>query len=218
MEQTFADLLRERAAERKGIDRRAVWIFVETSFGIMRENTMQHKHVVRPALATALLLLVPLVAMQFTDEVVWGLGDFVIMGALLFGTGFAYELITRKAGSTAYRAATGVALVAGLVLAWVNAAVGLLEHAFPNLIYLGVLAIGITGAVVTRLKPLGMARTLFAMALAHAVVAIIAVMIGIHKSTAPMFFIANGFFVALWLASASLFRSSTDQGPASHPH
>lgn len=37
------------------------------------------------ALTTGLLLLVPLVAMQFTDEVDWGGGDFVVAGGLLFG-------------------------------------------------------------------------------------------------------------------------------------
>jgi hypothetical protein len=37
--------------------------------------------------ATAFLLLVPLVAMQFTDEVKWDLFDFTVAGMLLAGTG-----------------------------------------------------------------------------------------------------------------------------------
>lgn len=43
----------------------------------------------RVALVTGLLLLVPLVAMQFTDEVRWNLADFVVAGALLFGVSAA---------------------------------------------------------------------------------------------------------------------------------
>jgi hypothetical protein len=39
---------------------------------------MKAKHIVRPAAITAVLLLVPLVVMQFTTEVNWTIGDFVI--------------------------------------------------------------------------------------------------------------------------------------------
>src|SRR3982751_4077064 len=47
------------------------------------------------AAVVALILLLPLLAMQFTDEVRWGVADFVIAGALLFGAGLTYELIAR---------------------------------------------------------------------------------------------------------------------------
>ena len=43
-----------------------------------------------------LLLLIPLVAMQFTSEVNWTLSDFVVGGMLLFGTGIICELVIRK--------------------------------------------------------------------------------------------------------------------------
>ena len=38
----------------------------------------------RVAMATIALLLIPLVAMQFTREVDWTAGDFLVMGVLLF--------------------------------------------------------------------------------------------------------------------------------------
>src|SRR5687767_8759422 len=60
--------------------------------------------------AAALILLLPLVAMQFTDEVNWDVADFAFAGALLIGVGVAYELAVRKTGDTEYRAAVGVAL------------------------------------------------------------------------------------------------------------
>src|ERR687893_1231919 len=74
----------------------------------------------------AALMLLPLFAMQVTDEVVWDLFDFAFFGALLAGAGFTYELLARKTGSTAYRAAVGVALAGAFILVWMNAAVGII--------------------------------------------------------------------------------------------
>ena len=70
--------------------------------------------------------MVPLIAMQFTDEVVWTLGDFVVAAVLLMGTGVSYEFLARKAGSVAYRSAVGLALAAALFLVWMNLAVGII--------------------------------------------------------------------------------------------
>ena len=87
---------------------------------------MAHRvHLVRIALATAFLSLIPLVAMQFTDQVKWGLADFAVAAALLFGAGLAYEFITAKTGRTGYRIAIGVATAVLLVLVWMELAVGI---------------------------------------------------------------------------------------------
>jgi hypothetical protein len=75
-------------------------MFVETSAGIMRENItyilMQNKNLIHLVLGTAFILLMPLLAMLFTDQLVWDLTDFIVAGALIFGTGLAYELVARK--------------------------------------------------------------------------------------------------------------------------
>lgn len=76
------------------------------------------------ALATALILMLPLVAMQFTEEVNWGLGDFVVGGALLFSAGLICTLAIRRSGNIAYRAAVVVAVAVALIFVWVNLAVG----------------------------------------------------------------------------------------------
>jgi len=39
-----------------------------------------------------------------------------------------YELVARKAGNIAYRAAVGVAVAAALILVWVNGAVGIIGN------------------------------------------------------------------------------------------
>lgn len=183
----------------------------------MKTDHAAYRPVVRPALATALLLTLPLVAMQVTDEVVWSLFDFVVAGTLLFGTGLLYELAARKAGNVVYRAAAGVALAGALLLVWVNLAVGVIgsEDNPANLMYLGVLAVGIVGAAVARLRPHGMARALFATALAQAVVAVIALVAGLGlPESGPMeIVLGNGLFVALFAGAAALFREAARKGP-----
>jgi hypothetical protein len=76
--------------------------------------------------------------------------------------------------------------------------------------YGGVLVVGIIGAVIARFRPDGMARALFAAALAQAVVAAIALIAGMQSPVSPAIEILglNGFFAALWLGSAWLFRKA----------
>jgi hypothetical protein len=118
---------------------------------------------------TALMLLAPLLAMQLTGEVAWSPADFAVAGALLMGTGLAYQVATRMARDAAYRVAVGVALAAALMLVWLMGAVGIVgvEGDPADLMYFGVLAVGIVGTIIARLRPEGMARALIAMALAQ---------------------------------------------------
>ena len=86
---------------------------------------MRAKNTFRVVLAAAFILLLPLIAMQFTDEVTWGLFDFALAGALLVGTGLLYELAASRMGNPAHRATLGVALAAALLLVWIELAVGI---------------------------------------------------------------------------------------------
>jgi hypothetical protein len=74
----------------------------------------------------ALMLLLPWVAMQFTDEVNWSVTDFLVAGALIAGTGLAFELAAGTTANHAYRAAVGLALAAVFLLIWLNLAVGII--------------------------------------------------------------------------------------------
>jgi hypothetical protein len=161
------------------------------------------------ALATALVLLVPLMAMQFTEEVVWSAGDFVAAGVLLFGAGATYELLWRNGGTMAYRAGAGLAVITALFLVWVNLAVGVIgdEEHDGNLMYLAVLATGIVGAAVARLRPQGMARAMFATALVHAIAGVIAAIAWFAFNTLAL----NIFFVAVWAASGWLFLRAAER-------
>jgi hypothetical protein len=170
--------------------------------------------------AAGALLLVPLIAMRFTDEVVWTPFDFAFMGALLAGVLGAYELLATRTRNMAYRAGVGVGAAATFLLIWVNGAVGIIgdENNDANLMYLGVLAVGLIGSVIARFQPFGMAWALFATALAQAVVAVIAV-IGDLGATGPVWpgdiVMITGFFCTLWLLSAGLFRTAAG-GANSH--
>ena len=172
---------------------------------------------VRVVLAVSLILLLPLAAMQVTDEVAWGPADFALAGTLLLGTGLAYQLAARRVESFTYRAAVAVALAAALLLVWLNLAVGLIgsEDDPANLLYVGVLAVGIIGALIARFRPHGMARALLVTALAQALVAAIALAAGSGApASGPLEIVAvNAVFVALFLGSALLFRAAARERP-----
>ena len=157
--------------------------------------------------------------MQFTDEVVWTLSDFIFAGILIFGSGFTYMLLTRGAGDIFYRLAVGSTISTGFLLIWVNLAVGIIgsENNPINLLYFGVIAVGMIGAIIARFQPKGMALTLFLAAFAQALVAAYALLIGEHHSLTELYhstaaesiikiLAVNGFFIFLWIISALLFR------------
>lgn len=222
MEQTFNDLLRARAAEKKRLFAFAFRMFGETFTGAIRENMMaidtRHKSIVRIALVTASILLVPLLAMRFTEEVNWDLFDFIFMGALLFGVGLAYELVARRSEKTLYRVAFGVGLATAFLLFWVNGAVGIIgnEGQPANLMYGAVFAVGLVGSLMARFKSRGMARTLFAAALVQMSVPVIALIIWPQISWGGAglggVFVLNAFFAALFVVSALLFQRASISG------
>ncbi len=146
----------------------------------------------------------------------WDVVDFTFFGAMLLGVGAIYTLAKRKADNTAYRFAVGVALAAAFILIWVNGAVGIIgdESNHANMMYIGVLAVGIIGAIIARFQPYGMVRAMYATALAQVLVAVIALIAGLG-STGPILpediLILTGLFIALWLLSARLFRKAARQ-------
>jgi hypothetical protein len=221
MARCFRDLCREEMEDGVVLGLAALWArtLPELLYSALKErSTMLARNTYRSvggvALATAFILLLPLLA-----EWPWTLADFAVAGALIFGTGLTYVLVAKKAGNIAYRAAVGVALAAAFLLVWVNGAVGVIgtEDDRANLMYVGVLAVGIIGAIIARFQPPGMARALFATALAQTLVAVIALIFGLGSSLSPPVEILalNGFFVALFVGSALLFRyAGREQTPA----
>lgn len=140
--------------------------------------------------------------------------SFLLLGAVATAFVLVFMLFRAlKPSNTAYQFAVGLALGAALLLVWLNGAVGIIgtDDNEANVMYVGVLIIGMIGAISARFEPLGMARALYATALAQALVAIIAVVGGLG-STVPNWpwdtLGVTGIFVALWLGSALLFRNA----------
>ncbi len=166
-------------------------------------------------IAIVILLLIPLTAMQFTDEVNWKAADFVIMGAALLGIALLYELIARRSPQRLYRVAFGVGVSGAFLLFWVNGAVGLIgsEDQPANLLYGAVFIVGVVGSLISRFKSPGMARTLFAAALVQMLVPVAALIIWPPPATSwspgvPGVFVLSAYFALLFLVAALLFRQA----------
>lgn len=151
----------------------------------------------------------------------WDIFDFVVFGAMLLGVGVVYALAKRRANNTTYRFAIGVSLAAAFLLVWVNGAVGIIgnENNDANIMFFGVLVVGLIGAIIARLQPKGMARSMYATALAQVMVAVIALAtnLGLAGASWPWdVLVLTGFFTALWLVSARLFQKAA-RHPLSDP-
>jgi hypothetical protein len=177
---------------------------------------MNRKSFLPVALVPTCLLMIPAAAMLLRVEG-WDVADFIVMWTLIAGVMLTYRLMTRKAVRGAYRAAAGLALAAGLLLIWVNGAVGIIgsEDNPANMLYGGVLAIGFLGAVLARLEPVGMAWTLFVMTFAQLLVPLIALMLwpgDFSPGVLPVFGL-NGGFVLMFAVAGMLFaRAGRRQG------
>jgi hypothetical protein len=83
------------------------------------------KRLLGVALVASLLLLVPAAAMQFSSEVAWGPGDFLVAWVLLFGAGAAAVLGFSHVHGTRSRAILVLVIASGLAVVWAELAVGL---------------------------------------------------------------------------------------------
>jgi hypothetical protein len=149
----------------------------------------------------ALLLLLPLVAMRFTEEVNWTGSDFAFAAVLFGSVGLAFELIVRKSSNLAYRVGAAVAVIGAFLTVWVNGAVGMIgsEDNPYNLYFLGVPVLALAGALAARFRPRGMAG---AMALA----ALVQAGLGLNGLAAdPRGGLLSTVFAGIWLLAAGLF-------------
>ncbi|MBK6540945.1 MAG: hypothetical protein IPG10_06630 [Flavobacteriales bacterium] len=124
----------------------------------------------------ALMLLFPVVAMQFTDEVNWGPEDFLFAAVLLGGSGLLFELVIRRSHDDAYRTGALLALATTFLLIWSNAAVGFVGSGAntANVLYVAMVAIPFIGGVVSRLKARGLCITTILTAAVQAAITVFA--------------------------------------------
>lgn len=167
----------------------------------------------------AIPLLIVRLLMQVTEEVRWSTFDFFLAGLLLFAAAMAYQWIAGQTGQTLYRLAGLSAVFSTLLLVWSNLAVGLIGSGpnAGNLMYIAIPLIGIVGAITAHFRALGMAITLWAMAVGVGLIAVIALMTGMQHypaSSSQEILLVNGFFAALFFVSGLLFFIHSKMYPA----
>jgi hypothetical protein len=162
--------------------------------------------------AAVALLLLPLIAMQFTKEVVWTLADFMVFGVMLLMVVIPLELVARVSSSWSYRGAAALALFGMFLTIWANLAVGIVgsENNPANQLFFAALLVGIAGSVVARLRPRGMALAMVATAASLGLAFLIASSGATDEPWVKHSVEAVGtsIFALFFLGSAALFRRS----------
>ena len=158
-----------------------------------------------------LILLLPLVAMRFGDEVNWTESDFIFAGLMIGITGGLVELTVRMSRNNFYRAGVGFALAASFLTVWATGAVGMIgdeDNAF-NLLFIAVVGLALLGGIVARFRAQGMAVTMATAAAAQLVISVIGMSIDLRGG------IFSAGFGGIWLLAAALFwAASRDQAAA----
>ena len=93
---------------------------------------MQNKRLLIIFLSVVVILSIPLIAMQFSNEVNWSVFDFLIAGILLFGTGLALEFVIKTVKTKNTRIILIVAVIVLLILVWLELAVGIFGTPFAG--------------------------------------------------------------------------------------
>jgi hypothetical protein len=99
------------------------------------------RSMLRVAVVTGIILLIPLVAMQFSEGWDWQPGDFLFIGALLAGAGLLLELAVKNPGNMRFRAATTA--IGVLVIGWGIAGDGRHLVAFGFVLIAGTVALSL---------------------------------------------------------------------------
>lgn len=167
----------------------------------------------------AALLLLPLIAMQFTPEVNWTASDFIIWGIMLGTVGGLFELAVGLSPLPSYRAGFALALVGAFLVTWVNLAVGIVgsDDNPSNQFFFLALLVGVVGAGLARLRAAGMTYAMFSTALALGIAFVLAEMsprdeLWVPASRETM---GTGILALIFVASALLFRRAAGYSSSS---
>jgi hypothetical protein len=143
----------------------------------------------------------------------WTLSDFIFAGAMFAIVGGLFELAVRASGSWAYRGGAALALLAGFLLVWINGAVGIIgnEDNPSNLMFFGVIAAALLGAIIGRFSAGGMARAMTVAAAINAVIGIGVFVAGAGATEPPGrlgLLLLIETFALMWLLSGWLFSKA----------
>jgi hypothetical protein len=82
---------------------------------------------IRILFSSLMLLIIPLIAMPFSNQVDWTGSDFLIAGLLLFVAAFAIEVVLRLFKKKRYQVAIIAVLIFVFLFIWAELAVGVLS-------------------------------------------------------------------------------------------
>tara|TARA_Y100001935_G_C17271592_1_gene492259 strand:- start:112 stop:399 length:288 start_codon:yes stop_codon:yes gene_type:complete len=91
-----------------------------------------NKRLITLTLSGLALLLLPLVVMQFADEVDWSPSDFLVMGVLLAAAIFIIELILRRIVKKQHRVVLCIVVLLVFLLVWAELGVGIFGSPFAG--------------------------------------------------------------------------------------
>lgn len=158
----------------------------------------------------AALLLVPFVAMRFTSEVDWTLGDFIFAALMLAALCGLVQLAVRRSSRAMYRWAMALAALGGFAVIWVNLAVGIVasEDNDYNLVFFVIILATIAASALVRIRAGAMAKILPLTALALLVALGIGQGLGSDElhDTRIAEWIGVAVFAGMFGLSALLFR------------
>lgn len=84
------------------------------------------RSIIRVLIGVAVILLIPAIAMQFTDEVRWTSFDFLAAAVLLITSGLIFVYLSARTNDIRHKAAIGIAVANILFVIWLHLAVGIL--------------------------------------------------------------------------------------------
>lgn len=195
MEQTFSDFCRANASSGRDLTGLALWLYIDTVGGIVREHLrvlfVRHPSIIRAAWVTLGVMVIPSVGALCIDDWHWGWRGFGVVGAFVFGTALAYQFAVRGTGNKSYRWAMALAVATALVLAWNNFVLAV-DVRLGNFMYLGVVVVGLVGAAIARLRARAMGYALAAMTIAQMLVPVIGLSSGRRVSRRRWWFLSFG--------------------------
>lgn len=166
-----------------------------------------------------MLLIIPLVAMWYTDAVQWTLGDFLVAGALLLGSGSLFVYLRSKSSDTYHQFGTVVLVLSSLLLIWVNLAVGIIasETHPANQLYAIVVAVAFLGGLLVRFRASAMAKVMQFAAVVQLSIPLVAYLFlapALNRSEWTVALLTNAMFVAFYWLSGWLYAVSATRKPA----
>jgi len=144
----------------------------------------------------------------------WTVSDFAFIFIVLLGSAVVFELVARKMHTRAHRIALAASVLSGLLLVYINAAVGIIGEDNPgNLMYPGVIVLGLIVAAVGRFTAQAIIRALLVMATTLFIVTMVTPIFFSRFEPSPWKTVAlDAMFIIFFLGSIQLFRQAERQG------